>query len=354
MRRRGDDKFGAVECIGPRIAQPARTSLIALLAFASLGALSAPVASAQTSIDGATELLHAANGRAVATLRDGARVESGDRRSGFTEVTIQGWIASRLLGGARDTFSVSVNGSDVNLRSGPQTTASIVADLRNGMGVTVVRRDGDWTLVRRTGWVRSRAVRSAATSATGVPSPSGPQPASAADPLPPPDSNAFVTTRSAVLRESPSAPPRATVGEGARLEAIARERGWVKVRLEGWMQEDALAPADTTLRSALSPADLRADPDGTRGRIVRWEMQSLAFQIADPLQENLAREEPYLLARGPGADQALVYLTIPPSLVQTARALPPLAPIIVTARVRVGRSSPGGVPILDVMSLSRR
>jgi len=123
------------------------------------------------------------------------------------------------------------------------------------------------------------------------------------------------------------------------------------VRVEGWLRDSDVVEADSSLRSALLPSDLRADPEGTRGKLVRWEVQKLAIQNADPLQRDLAQNEPYMLARGPGADHALVYLSLPPSLTVTARRVAPLAFVTVIARVRNGRSAPGGVPILDVQSL---
>jgi hypothetical protein len=135
---------------------------------------------------------------------------------------------------------------------------------------------------------------------------------------------------------------------------LARERGWVRVRVEGWVLERDATAADSLLRAELSAADLRADPEGTRGRMVRWDVQVLAFQTADPLRRDMAPDEPYLLARGPGTENALLYLAIPPSLVPTARAVPSLTSVTVTARVRSGRSEPVGVPILDLQSLARR
>ncbi len=114
-----------------------------------------------------------------------------------------------------------------------------------------------------------------------------------------------------------------------------------------------LQPADSTLRTKLSAADLRADPAGTRGKVVQWKVEFLAIQNADPLRQGMADNEPYMLVRGPGDENAILYLVIPPSLMSTARALPPLAKIVVAARVREGRSEPAGIPILDTQSIQR-
>jgi hypothetical protein len=158
----------------------------------------------------------------------------------------------------------------------------------------------------------------------------------------------------AALRDAPDGRQVAAAAAGTTLVPIARQRGWVRVRLEGWVRDDELLPADSALRSGLSAADLRADPAGTRGTIVRWEVEKLALQTADPLRGDLGRDEPYLLARGPGRENALLYIAVPPSLVADARALPPLARVTITARVRNGRSDPAGVPVLELLSLARR
>ena len=104
----------------------------------------------------------------------------------------------------------------------------------------------------------------------------------------------------------------------------------------------------------LTAADLHADPEGTKGRTVRWDVQVLAMQTADPLRKELAHDEPYLLARGPGSENALLYLAVPPSLATVAAALPPLTRVIISAKVRTGKSDPSGAPILDLQSITKR
>jgi hypothetical protein len=134
---------------------------------------------------------------------------------------------------------------------------------------------------------------------------------------------------------------------------IARDRDWVRVKLEGWVRESDLAITDSTLRP-LSAADVRSDPEGSRGKLVQWQVEAVALQTADPLRTGLQPGEQYLLALGPAPEKMLLYLAVPESLVTAARSLPPLAQITVTARVRNGRSEPAGVPILDLQNLTRR
>jgi hypothetical protein len=157
-----------------------------------------------------------------------------------------------------------------------------------------------------------------------------------------------------VLATSPAGARVGSLGPGARATVTGRERGWVRVQVEGWVREADLSVADTALRGALSAADLRADPDGTVGRMVHWEVEILAHQIADPLRKGLADQEPYLLAQGPSGENALLYLAIPPSLAATAREIPDLGHAIITARVRSGRSEPVGIPVLELVTIVGR
>jgi hypothetical protein len=157
------------------------------------------------------------------------------------------------------------------------------------------------------------------------------------------------------LRDVPDGRPTATLTPQSTLVPLAHDRGWVRVRAEGWVKESEVSPVDPA-RVEISAADLRADPDGARGKVVHWDVEVLAMQTADPLRKGLAADEPYLLVRGPGAESALLYVAVPPSLLATARTMASVAPVAVTlvATVRAGRSEPVGVPILDAQSLARR
>jgi hypothetical protein len=153
------------------------------------------------------------------------------------------------------------------------------------------------------------------------------------------------------------APGGAVVGElaqGAIVMPLAHDHGWAKVRVEAWVPDGDLSPADSSMGAKLSAADLRADPEATHGKTVQWDVQILSLQIADPLRPEMARDEPYLLAKGPGKEDALLYLAVPPSLLAQAKALPPLTRVLITARVRSGHSEPVGIPILDLRSISKR
>lgn len=167
----------------------------------------------------------------------------------------------------------------------------------------------------------------------------------------------YNAAHAAAIRTAPGdispAPQVGQVSRGSTVEVLARDRGWVRVRLEGWVKESDLVVADSSLRP-LSAADIRSDPNGSKGKLVRWQVQAVSLQTADALRTGLSAGEPYLLALGPGAEKTLVYLAVPSALLASARNLPAMAEIIVVARVRNGRSEPAGVPVLDLQSLTRQ
>lgn len=163
----------------------------------------------------------------------------------------------------------------------------------------------------------------------------------------------YIVAKATALRGAPDTKAIGQLAAGTTVELLARDREWVRVRTEGWVRQADLRPADTTMKSTLSAADLRADPEGTQGKMVQWTVEFLALQTANPLRQGLADDEPYILALGPGNENAILYLVVPPSLLSTARALQPLGKIAVAARVREGRSEPAGIPILDVQSIQR-
>jgi len=143
------------------------------------------------------------------------------------------------------------------------------------------------------------------------------------------------------------------IQKGSSVDVVGKDHDWVRVRVEGWVRESDLIVADSTL-APLSGADVRANPAAAQGKLVRWDVQAVALQTADALRSGLQTGEQYLLALGPGAEKTLVYIAVPASLLQSARNLPPMAEITVTARIRNGHSEPAGVPVLDLQSLTRR
>ena len=164
----------------------------------------------------------------------------------------------------------------------------------------------------------------------------------------------FAASQPLVLRDAPDGKPAGSADSAARVRIVARDHGWARVQLDGWVRESELVPVDSAAVSAVSAADLRSDPDHYRGSVVRWVVQAISVQQADPLRKGLSPDEPYLLARGPSSESSLLYLALPAALVANAKALQPLSNILVLARVRAGRSEPSGVPILDVLRIVPR
>lgn len=199
------------------------------------------------------------------------------------------------------------------------------------------------------------AIAQTTSPATQKPSQTPSQKSPQAAALAPSDAGdgAYTVSRPTVIRSAPDAAPVGELRAGAGVEVVGHDRGWVRVRTEAWVPASELVPADTAYSARLTAADLRADPDAARGKVVQWTVQFIALQTADPLRRGLATDEPYLLARGPAKENALLYLVVPPSLLGTARALSPLDGIAITARVRDGRSDPVGVPILDLQAIRR-
>ena len=333
----------------------------------------APRAFAQAmTVTAATELRLAPDGRELASMRTGAVVQGGAASGGWTQVTVDGWLHVSTIGPKRDSFPLSVKSpAGALMRASPERTGVVVAQLDDGMGLSLVQRGDQWFRVKRMGWIQTKKLKSGAAPVAATP----PKPAAA--PAPAPTAPASAPTTAAVPPPTPTAPPESMPGDVAiarrtailtaptghplgTLDSATRlvtgpvERGWVKVTLEGWVRQADVVPLDTASISAISAADLRAEPDKYKGRTVRWVVQVIAFQTADPLRKGLANDEPYLLARGPGAESSLLYLALPESLLDLAKSLKPLSSVVVIARVRVGKSEPSGVPVLDLQRIIQR
>jgi hypothetical protein len=343
-------------------------------------------------------------GSVVALLKEGTTVSTGTARNGYVYVTFTGWMDGSNLGPARDSFPAHLTGKiAMRLRSAPSMRGVILGEVRPLAGIFTSGKQGSWVNVRRSGWVDAKTLPSAAsaraaatttkapakaeppaskvpatrpvatkaappanTKAAAAPARSAPaksQPEPTVEAAPVADSVPAIellpegtlrVARTTIGRNAPNGLVVGQIGAGSYVVPLARSRGWVRVRSEVWVPERDVVPADSTYGAALSAADLRADPEGTRGKTVRWEVQVLALQYADPLRRDLAKDEPYFLAKGPGAEDQLLYLAIPPSLLGEARSTQALTRLLVTARVRTGRSQPVGIPILDILSFARQ
>ncbi len=299
----------------------------------------------------------APDGNVIATVQAGTTWRTTGVRAGFTRATLEGWIDASRLGSNRDSFPASIGGSGtLRLRAEPSLNGRILGVFEAGAGIRVIERANGWARIRRDGWIATSALAAAAPAAR-----------SRAQPRTVPvrsetESEAAAPARAGALRASKSlplslAPGTRVVGSldsGSVVDPIARDRGWVRVRMEAWVPESLLVPADSSYEAALTAADLRLDPERLRGRVVRWQVQVISLQTADGLRRALAPDEPYLLAMGPAGENAMLYLAVPPALLEQSKAIAPLTTVTVTARVRNGRSQPTGAPVLDLISIVKQ
>jgi hypothetical protein len=330
-------------------------------------------------------------GEIVATASQDLPLSVDSVRSGFVRVTLSGEVRTRdvrmVAGRARAAVSNAngtalrgaLGGREVTLAMLRRTTvlypprAGGRFPQRPGIGLDVVRSVWvDASRVRVAGVGQSGPAAPRATeSRAGAARPAAPASASAvatkAAPVAAPEERTAETTeadaasmesrletrRAGALRAAPNGSAIASVVGGVPVSTVARSDGWVRVRIEGWVPDSMVALMRAGAPDSLSAADLRADPAGTRGRLVRWTVEAVAVRRNDGLRHGLRDGETYLLARGPGAERAVLYLALPEALVSTVSTLPPLTTLTVLARVRDGRSEPAGVPVLDVVELGR-
>jgi hypothetical protein len=357
------------------------------MALAVLGSIvpAGATAGAQTALSAAAEGHNAPGGVVVLSLSAGTKVAVVSTKGANALVTIEGWVDASRLAGALDTFPASVDSkASLRVRATASATGAILAELHPRIGVRPLGKSGTWVQIRRSAWIPASAlpkptpptkataapptkaattppVKAAATpqvkAAVTAPVKAAvapPAPAAAAAPVVPVVPGAMSASKPTKLLVAPGGAIVGELAQGAIVMPLAHDHGWAKVRVEAWVPDGDLSPADSSMGARLSAADLRADPEATHGKTVQWDVQILSLQIADPLRPEMARDEPYLLAKGPGTEDALLYLAVPPSLLAQAKALPPLTRVLITARVRSGHSEPVGIPILDLRSISKR
>ncbi len=323
---------------------------------------------AQSRVVRDAEVRATPDGSVVATLRAGTIWTTGSVRGGFTAVTIEAWVDGSRLAGRRESFPESIGGNGtLRLRADPSLNGRILGVFEAGAGVRMLERRGNWARVQREAWVLSSALSAAPADrpAAATPRPAAPrappkaiegsaEEAPTPTPRPAGRDGSLRAIRGATIFAAPGSTALGRVDSGTVVEPLGRDRGWVRVRVDAWLPESLLVPTDSSYRTEVTAADLRLDPAAYRGRMVRWEVQVVGLQTADPLRRDLRPDEPYLLAMGPASENAVLYLAVPPSLMTQARALQPMAKVLITGRVRSARSEPTGAPVLDLLTIVRR
>ncbi len=322
-------------------------------------------ATAQGRLVRAADARATPSGATLATLEPRTTWRRGPTQRNYVRVTLEGWIDADRVGGRRDSFPQSIRGTGtVRLRSEPRTNAPILGVFAPRSGIRVIERKGGWARIRREAWVSRSAFESlsepAPTPAREVPPPAAPAtsptpqaPAAERSQASAPSQNAMRARTDLDLALAPGAPRIGTLEKDAVVEPTARSRGWVRVRVDAWVPEALLTPTDSTYSAALRAVDLRLDPGGYVGRTVRWTVQVVGLQNADPLRQGFRPDEPYLLALGPSGENAVLYFAVPSALLGEAKTVRPMSKVILTGTVRTGRSEPTGAPIIDLRSITR-
>lgn len=312
----------------------------------------------------------AAEGKRLAQLEAGALVEQGAVQGDWAAVTLDGWIFKTSLGPTKVSgFDIAVSKApSENLRAAP--AGAVVAHLIVGFGLDKVEEQERWVHVRRQGWMRRAALQAvgdapaasrggAARGPVVTAPPPGRQaranapvsdtgsPSSSIDP-----SRVQVTRGVTVYRAPDStAAGDARIASGAPLRVLGSAGEWTRVQLEGWVRTADVQAAPAGVLVGVSAAELRAEPERYVGQAVRWTLQIIALRTADDLRPDIPEGSTYMLARGPVPERTFVYVVVPESKRAAVEALPPLATVLVTARVRTGRSRFVGNPVVDLVSL---
>jgi hypothetical protein len=310
-------------------------------------------------------------GKRLATVNRGTRVQVRGSQGRWRQVTLEGWIwAPSVSSSDRPGYDVvvSADGGE-NLRVEPDPGARVAARLLEGFLLQRIRERGDWIRVRRTAWMWAPSLRIAgegggpADAAAGGGEGAGGAGAGggqggdgeAGDGAEPPSDRLVVEERPASLFVSPDGDTLAVARPGTDLTVLAREGEWARVRMEGWVRTSGLVrPDSASATGELSLSDLKANPGEYEGRRVRWTVQFISLERAEPERTDFYEGEPFILARPTGGGQGFVYIAVPPERVSRVEELRPLQRIQVVGRVRTGRSKLMGAPVLDLVELRPR
>ncbi|MSR36348.1 MAG: hypothetical protein EXR95_06855 [Gemmatimonadetes bacterium] len=155
-----------------------------------------------------------------------------------------------------------------------------------------------------------------------------------------------------MILATPGGDTVARAAPAADLQVLAREGSWARVRVEGWAWLPSGDSAIDLSPVNAVPAQLAADPDRYRGRVVTWDLQFLSLERAERIRTEFLEGESFLLTRHPAG--GYVYVAVPPDALAEAGTLLPLERIHVVGRIRAPASTLTGSPILDLIELDRQ
>lgn len=288
------------------------------------------------------------NGVVLAELFEGTALVPGAQDGRWREATLEAWIwAASTEPDSRGGHDLAVSLEDgENLRATPNGRR--LGRARDGMLLDQVEVQGKWIRVRRTGWIWEPSIR-----VTAAPDPGpAPEPAEVHEPT-----REFAGAGAdAVVRTAPGGDTLARLHPGADVEVLDRDGDWVRVRVEGWTFASSVG-ADSTGPGVLrdvTRAELQAEPERFRGRVVEWTVQFIALRQAEQFRSDFLPGEQFILGRGPGEDAGFIYLAVPGELVSEVESLTPLQRIRVVARIRSASSQLTGAPVLDLLEITGR
>lgn len=301
-------------------------------------------------------------GTVLATVLEGTTVAIVGSQGSWRTVRLDGWIwGASVRETDRNGFDLEVskpNGE--NLREAASPDARRAAILKRGMLLEIVERAGNWVHVRRTAWMWGPSLSQTTRTVEAPPpepevsTPATPAASTATDPEESGADRLIVGDAPLRVLSSPDGDTIAVATPGTDVEVVAREGSWARVRLDGWVWIPSTLPLDSAaLGESPSAADLIANPDRFSGRRVRWTVKYYSLERAEPVRTDFYEGEPFMLAAAPDPAEGMVYIAIPPELVSEIERLRPLQTVEVLARVRTGRSSVMGRPVLDLISVIR-
>ena len=296
-------------------------------------------------------------GTVIGQLLPGTELPVTELRESWAQVRLQGWIWSRSIRtDQRPGFDLAVSASPrENLRREP--SGPILARLLEGALLEEMEEAEavpGWTRVRRVAW----AWRPSLEIQDPEPEVESPGPGEGGGVGI--DTSPREWWRSgasgAAILTGPDGDTVATTRPGTELQVLARQGGWVRVRMEGWVwsasgaEPDSLSPV---VVSDLSPEDVARDPEAHHGRVVEWELQFVSREEAERVRTDFYEGEPFLLTRASSTGRTFVYVAVPPERLPEVEGLIPLERIRVVGRIRTGAAGLTGNPILDLMELRR-
>jgi hypothetical protein len=286
------------------------------------------------------------NGTQLAAVLQGTELRVLGEQGGWVLAELQGWIWAPSVGQTtREGFDLAVSASGgENLRASAGGRASIKARLLEGCLLERVDASGNWIEVRRRGWLWRASLDISGTIAAADP---GEQEA---------DIQPLITARAPLpVYATPGGDTIATFEPGAQAQVLGRTGDWIRIRVDGWVYGPAALDSATDLADTgeITPAQLRADPGRYRGALVRWRVQFISLRRAERSRTDFEEGEPFIHARGPAGDAGFVYLAVPEELLPIAESLEPLEYVTVVGRVRTGRSSLLGSPVIDLTDVEK-